>query len=76
MLKHISTPDGPDLCVVVRGVCDGAGLHQVAGALLGAVLALELVAALHLRGLTQRGNVCVNIFCLCKYFLWTRKCII
>ena len=38
----------PDGGVVVRSVCDGAGLHLVAVALSRAVLALELVATLHL----------------------------
>ena len=48
----------PDCGVVVRGVCDGAGLHLVAVALGRAVLALELVAALHLLCLQPtRGQV-------------------
>ena len=44
---HVSRV-APDGGVVVRSVCDGAGLHLVAVALSRAVLALELVATLHL----------------------------
>ena len=54
---HVSRV-APDGGVVVRSVCDGAGLHLVAVALSRAVLALELVATLHLLCLQPaRGTV-------------------